>query len=381
MNFLDLKYDCENKKKSEIQNKQHINISTRAKDIIMSDEDVFYVQKNTAENRSMEKKHPSSNMINHIFRNFKDSARASVGNTLTKERDRLNEILHDLNNSQRLIAQNALIENKRKELDVYIDSLKKRKGFSFKINIDSDNIKYLTSDAGQLEKEYYNDKIGGYIEALLEEYAELPYIEREKIFYKSNLETIYAAMNQNKQLSLQVYKNSIVFKPYSICKDPESLYNYLVGLRLIYKYEDDLPEPKKEWQITSIRLSSIQKCSCTTDDAFFSKDIKKQICQNIEKQGVQYLADRGENIKLVVYLDKNGLKDYHKLLHLRPMYVNQLQINEQGGATLEFYCSETQAEYYFFKYGHKAKILEPKYLASKFARKYSNAAKQYSEEC
>lgn len=62
---------------------------------------------------------------------------------------------------------------------------------------------------------------------------------------------------------------------------------------------------------------------------------------------------------------------YGKMLHLRPGYAHK------EGKDYVFFCTAWQAQNYFFKFGHNAKIIEPQYLAELFQRKYQSAAKQY----
>ena len=90
---------------------------------------------------------------------------------------------------------------------------------------------------------------------------------------------------------------------------------------------------------------------------------------------VQYLSDKREIQKIVVQFDLEGMKMYQKMLHLRPMY-----INKRNDLIYEFECPLSQAEFYFFKFGHHVKILEPLNLADRFAQEYRFAAAQYSDK-
>ena len=49
------------------------------------------------------------------------------------------------------------------------------------------------------------------------------------------------------------------------------------------------------------------------------------------------------------------------------------------GSEYVFYCTQQQAEYYFFKFGKDAEILEPATLRSRFQKLYLEAAGKYQE--
>ena len=360
-----------------IKNKQRLNISERTKAILLNDQDVFRTQNDSVNSAKSDEQHLSSNIINHIFRCYKYDAHASLEHMLKIEENRISDILTEMKPEERKTAINYLISDKRKELISENNWRKMRKGFSFTFNINTDNIKYLVSDEGQREKEFYKDRIGDYIKTVLEEYADCTFVERERIFYKDILEKIHTGLNTKKVLKLYLHsttsvngelKRTIVYmKPYGIYQDSELLYNYIVGTMN--------NDHSAEWSVGAIRLSSIKRCECLSDNASINKKEAEKINLGIKNFGVQYLSDRRDIKKIVVQLDSEGVKMYQKMLHLRPMYVNKCD-----NAIYEFECTSTQAEFYFFKFGHHVKIFEPEELACKFARKYRSAAIQYSEE-
>ena len=58
--------------------------------------------------------------------------------------------------------------------------------------------------------------------------------------------------------------------------------------------------------------------------------------------------------------------------HLRPRY-SEIRDNN----IYVFFCTKDQLEFFFFKFGKDAVILEPKSLAEEFKIKYEDAAKAY----
>lgn len=364
-----------------ISNKQRITISERTKAILLSDMNVFHIDKESVSTIKADVGNLSSNIINHIFRCYRNYAHASMEQTLASEEAELNKTLEqkEMDKAQKKIAVECLLEKRREELTEENNERKKRKGFSFTFNVDNENIEYLKTDAAQCEGAFYGDNVGGYIKTVLEEYADLPYIEREKIFYEDILNKINADLSLDEKnvrmLKLHLYRKINVngksekaivhMKPYGIRRDSEYLYNYVVGIMKIINADDS------EWSIASIRLSSIKQCEYMLGNATISNKCKKDIESKIKTHGVQYLS-ADENIKkIVVKLDDKGERMYRIMLHLRPMYT------ECKNGIYTFMCSATQAEYYFLQFEEHAKILEPSDLADLFHRKYISAAKQY----
>lgn len=361
-----------------IQNKQRLNISERTKAILLNDQDVFRTQNGFMTTSKADDQKLPSHIINHIFKCYKYDAHASIAHMLEIERSRLSDVLKDMKPDQREKAIGYLTSDKREKLIVENNTRTERKGFSFTFNIDKDNIEYLVSAEAEREAEFYDNKIGNYIKAILEEYADHPFVERERIFYKDILVKIHNGLDTKKVLKLSLHsttyingelkRTTVYMKPYGIYQDSEFLYNYLVGMMK--------NTSTSAWSVGSIRLSSIQKCEClSSNDANINDKAEKQINLGLKMRGTQYLSDTRETQKIVIQLDPEGEKMYKKMLHLRPMYTNK-----RDNAIYEFECTSTQAEFYFFKFGHHVKILEPVDLASKFARKYRSAARQYPEE-
>ncbi|MCR5211410.1 MAG: hypothetical protein K6C41_02560 [Lachnospiraceae bacterium] len=55
-------------------------------------------------------------------------------------------------------------------------------------------------------------------------------------------------------------------------------------------------------------------------------------------------------------------------------------IDEKDPHIYRFHAAENQLEFYFFKFGKDARILEPKRLAEKFEMMYSEDAKAYKSK-
>lgn len=340
-------------------NKQRLNLSDHAYYIVSYDAGVFRNQAGKDAGRG--------EMINRIFRYSRDSADSSIAAALIKKEQYLDEVLGSDRDGCR-DAKARLLEVERRKLisDSKRRLQEKRQAFSFRI--DKDNMRYL-GDEGMAEAEYYEDKIGSYIKAVIEEYCDKPYVEREAIYFRNHLNEIELADGKLLKIKLHTTnsgKDNIMYmKPLDVRQDGEKMYNYLVGLKAASR--------SGSWAPGSVRLTSIKECEALSQNAPITGKKRKELEEAIQKRGVQYLSADGTE-KIVIRFTKDGIKMYNRMLHLRPSCSQKLD-----ALTYEFDCTPFQAETYFFKFGRHAKVLESKELADKFLRKYKDAAKQYEQ--
>lgn len=385
MYFSDLSFECEHQGENftgnTVDNKQRINLSDHAYNVLLEDMEVFrvpHVKKSALDQPNW------SGMVNRIFRGYRCTAHASVAQTLANEKNRLMGILGTMEPAAMEQAAELLVADMRKSLQKEIALRKKHHGHRGEIRIDGDSRKILASPEAQREKEYYDNRIGLYLDVLLEEYAELPFVERERIFYSKELEEFAMGISKGRVVQLilhstrrvrdttknnaaYVVENNVLYiKPFAAQQDPEHLYNYLVGMIS--------SKPDTDWQIGAVRLSSVKECRRGSGSGALTKDDENLLGSAIKKRGVQYLSETNGGERIVVQFTPEGEKLYHRMLHLRPKYVARSQNGRYA-----FDCTRQQAENYFFKFGHHVKILEPCDLAGMFYRKYSSAARQYSE--
>ena len=219
---------------------------------------------------------------------------------------------------------------------------------------------------GCKEDKYYDNKRGKYIKCVLEEYARLPYIEREKIYLTPFITEIEKAIHDKKQLRVTTEKGAIYnVYPYDISSDPLSTANYLVG----YSQQDDNPDA--ELRPCSFRISALKHVKISkSKSAFIPKEKQKNLSKLVASRGVQFLISTEEEIH--VRLTDSGRHKYYRQSHLRPTLVE-----EQEGNIFVFRCTNAQAEFYFFKFGKDAEILFPAELREKFKSMYQSAADIY----
>ncbi len=353
------------------RNKQRLTLSHRAYSTLLHDDDIFEPDKKSKRPGG----DPSSTLINQIFQNFHETAESSIQMKLSVEREAL--ALRFVGQEKAEICTDVVLDLLREQLEKNVHRRQQDKGCSFFVRLSKPVLEALASDELREDAEFYSGKVGGYLKALLEEYCELPYAERERIYYKEQLQLIELAIANREQLKLTLNSrkktaaalgaaapNNITYlKPLCIQKDAEHLYNYLVGMTSA--------QPGGPWNIGCVRLSSIKKISSLKCSGFISAADQQKILEAIQKNGVQYLPSQGAEQTILVQLTPYGERKYHQILHLRPQYV------QKEGAVYTFDCTPRQAENYFFKFGHDVKILAPQELAEKFKRMYESAAEQY----
>lgn len=348
----------------DVENKLRLNLSDYAFSVLNYDMEAFHLCQPDS------KRIPSA-VINQVFFCFKDIATSSIALSTNTKKEELATLFEGLECSER--AVDRMVNAYKKELIAATSERLKIRSNPFSIRVDERNLEYLRSDDGQAESIYYNDRVGLYIKALVEEYCQLPYVMREKMFFRDNLNEITRAVNEAKTVKLKLQsqrkssereQNNIIYmRPFCVEDDSEHMYNYIAGMAA--------PTQGGPWKLQAIRLSNIQKAEYQKKAGFLSADERKYIRGKINRLGIQYLSDDPELTKVVVQFTPYGEKQYRQIMHLRPTYT------KKSGLIYEFYCPLFQATTYFFKFGHNAKVLAPQSLADLFKRRYESAAKQY----
>lgn len=350
------------------ENKQRINLSKHAYDTLSHDASVFFPDDFTGV--------LPSGFINQIIRCFADSAEASIAALLRSRREDYACILAPMApEPQRGQALELLLEAEKQRLLECRDQRLKEKGHSFSFRINRENLDQFRTAAVQDEAVYYQDNVGAYLKAVLEEYCTLPYVRRELIYYDAEVQCIRTAIALKKRLKLYLRHSHLVtgggtvyMKPYGLLQDSGKKYNYIVGM-LSDSSDSDA------FMYASIRLSSVVRCSTMQKSGILSTGERREILRRIRSSGVPYLSSGIHTQIIKVRLTNNGVQMYNSMLHLRPMYSSKYRHN--GAWIYEFDCLLWEAEIYFFKFGSDALILEPAELSKKFLKKYQAAAEQY----
>ena len=350
------------------ENKQRINLSKHAFDTLSHDASVFLPDDFTGT--------LPSGFINQIFLSCAESAESSIVSTLRSRREEYIRILSPMAPDLRLDrVLDLLLESEKQRLQERANQRLAEKGHSFSFRISKENLDQLRTPALQAEAACYQDNVGSYIKAVLEEYCTQPYVYRELIYYASDVQCIRTAIALKKRLKLCLRNSrlatdgrTIYMKPYGLLQDSGKKYNYIVGM-LSDSHDSDT------FVYASVRLSSVVRSSMMQKSGHLNAEERREILRRIHDAGVPYLSSGNHTQIIKVRLTKEGIRMYNSMLHLRPMYISK---NEDHGAWIyEFDCLPWQAEIYFFKFGPDALIQEPAELSEKFFHKYQRAVQLY----
>ncbi|MGN0115384.1 MAG: WYL domain-containing protein [Acutalibacteraceae bacterium] len=335
------------------QIKVRLNLSPLAYSVVQFDMNVFENEK-------------YSNFLNRVFLNFANSADASIFNTLNRYKSNLEHdlgIIKMIDESARMRIISKLVSNKETELESKANY--EKGGANVSIDLNQSVKDYLFKECS--EEKYYNDRCSKYIKCVIEEYARLPYVEREKIYFKAFVEEIEKAIKENCTLKVSS-GNNIFYEvyPYKFMTDVAIKANYLVGYRKKLNSKDSK-------EICVYRLSRLKHAEARQGHKLFvSEEDIGNLEKSIKTRGVEFLIGNEQYIK--VKMTPNGVYQYNRALNLRPAYIEKSDDN-----IFTFNCTRRQAEFYFFKFGKDAEIIEPLDLRNKFKEEYEKAAEIYRE--
>lgn len=336
--------------------KQRLNLSRLAYEVIQYDQ--FAFQSNSL-----------SGFLNRIFENYAPKADASISCRLRELQGILEESLSEVavDNQTKTMIIKRLVKKEETALRKQSGSYEKWKSFLFSLNVQ--NFSYLSELASECDEQKYYTRRGEYIKSVIEEYARLPYIRRERVYFTPFIKEIAAAIQEKRQLRITTDRNKIYsVYPYQILPDPLSTANYLVGYCRRYQCEEEEKRP------VTFRISALQSVKLEkSKSAFLRKSEQKELARLIASRGVQFMGSGEEEIQ--VRLSEQGKFKYRRQSHLRPVLVKNLDED-----VFVFQCTQAQAEFYFFKFGEDAEIIRPESLRKKMATMYECAAEMYRRE-
>ena len=171
------------------EQKQYLNLSELALATMEGDMQAFCVNS-------------ISGFINHIVLSYADFAEASIGLTLESKVHEWERVFQSMGESGKSVAIECLETDLRRTLIDQIEEYPSGKGLRFRIN--NELLEYLTSEISCNEDIYYENNIGRYIKAIMEEYKRKTYYEREGIYFKELIDNIRLAISQNKLLKIKL---------------------------------------------------------------------------------------------------------------------------------------------------------------------------------
>lgn len=358
--------------------RQHINLSYRAFDVISNDLIVFSPQHLTL-----------SGYINYILESFIEESDATISMAIERKRKYYTDSLLEHRNKplsdSELQTIDTLVEKYKETLISKYTSYPKEKTLKIRLNnyvFDYFNPTNINEKPNWMKEEPIYLTQGSYIKAILEDFTTKPLFEREKYIFNNTYSTLILALKNNDLESRHLvkisyysaYKNqtsNYFVKPYLLTTDNESQYNYLIGLSK--ESNSDL----NKYIPAVFRLSRISRIQViSSKSGKITKEEKKLIETELRAKGVQFIMDEEKQYK--VRLTPEGMRKYNIITHLRPISdMKKTEIDGQGNYILYFYCTSMQMYNYFFKFGKDAIILESRDLANKFKKEYLAALHNY----
>lgn len=318
------------------------------------------------------KEFKKSTLVNVILENYYEEAKSSICMQLEKYETELEEIFSESDTKMKSNYIKILLYGREKELLSAAEELKNlKKNSSWNgIRLRNELFDFLTNEInGSAENKYY-DSLAAYLSTIIEEYTRLPYIKREKIYYKSIFDDIRKAITEKKQIIISKKKTFYVL-PYKIIANPLSTYSYLVG----YSYNED--NGKDSMKPCSYRISELSNSTYRifrSKSACLTKKDKDYLNCQIAEKGVQFLSS--ELLEVVVKFTDKGIENFYRQINLRP---TPLEPVTKSNFPYTFKCSRTQANYYFAHFGVNAEIISPPELRKDFKKKYHDANALYSK--
>lgn len=312
--------------------------------------------------------------INMVIRNFYETANSSISMRLQQYQDSLEENLPDgtPSSSVKAFLKPLLQIEEKRLLDLAASyELPDKNSKSKPYRLQNDLYEAFTDPGSDFhEDHYYHDSRSSYLKTLLEEYAHLPYISRERIYFKQIFEMIEYAIAHKKQLLITVSNGqSYHTLPYKILSDPLSTAHYLTG------FSYPLTGEKENKYTVSYKIATIQKIRIEkSKSGYLHPDDTSVLLSAISEKGVQFLVS--EDVEIHVRFSEAGMHAFEHWLHLRPE--PRSITKEKDSYVAVFHCSLVQASAYFFKFGAKAEILAPSVLREQFLSQYQDAVTCYS---
>lgn len=311
-------------------------------------------------------------LANMILENYYEDAKSSICMQLEKYKSSIEEIYSESDTAIKVNDMKILLHAREKELIASSEELIKSKKCKpwDAIYLRKDFFNFLTEEKNGSKEDKYYDSLAHYLSTIIEEYALLPYIKRERIYYKAIFDDITKAITEKKQIVINK-KETFYVLPYKIMPNPLSTYSYLVG----YAYKEECG--KEKMTPCSYRISELSNGEYRIIKSKYSsltKERKDYLHDQIAEKGVQFLSS--DIIDIKVKFTSKGIENFYRQINLRPTPNEPVTTSNHPYI---FRCSATQARYYFAQFGVNAEILAPKELNKEFKKKYYDAYNSYSK--
>lgn len=290
--------------------------------------------------------------INTLFENFFQEF-SEYEDKLAKKVDEY--LSHDFSKQRKKeITYNliSLINDSRYDLQYYND-------FSFQFILSKKNEQNFA-----IVENYYlkTRSISKYFRDMFISYAARSQDKRELILFRNQYTLLSKAIKENKIIIITNKRGETTkIEPFMISRTKEELYNYLLGI---------YTTTQGKRKVSSRKLYKLEGILVTDQNTKISEQ-EKYLLSETAALGAQFPVT-GDTTQSVVSLTRRGMNLF------KNMYLNRPTPTHREGNVLFFDCTFEQLEFYFFKFGEDAMILEPESLKKRFFHKYLMAMKQYS---
>ncbi|MCR5836040.1 MAG: WYL domain-containing protein [Lachnospiraceae bacterium] len=224
----------------------------------------------------------------------------------------------------------------------------------------------LTSLSNSHTSDFFNNRVGKYINSILEEYASLPFSKRETIIFIDSITELNECISSGATRNItHANGNQFYFIPYKIATDNMGMYYYVIGKSLPY----DCNHPSTE-KLCSFRIDRIT-VGYSNKQLSLSYDDKKALDTCIRNGDIEYLLD--EKKEFTVVFSPKGYNMYKSIFAKRPQYTSISKKEQTNEIICTFNCTEYQFENYFKPFGSLINDIKPDSMKKKFIEFYKEA--------
>ena len=303
--------------------------------------------------------------------NFWKEAKSSLSLYTQMRTIELHELFSSINivESKKQTVITKIIDKEKEKLSEDIAQFNLPTHTSKLYHIGKESIKILEEICN--ENQNYS-RPGQYIRSVVEEYCNLPFIERERIFHKPIYDLIETACIHKRILKVKVSscdkQETYIVYPYKIVPEPFHTQSYLV----CYSRKENEAESAK--RIASFSMARINMPDMYKKTFHFNKQEIDCLEYSIINHSPAYLVGDAEYIR--VRLTNNGKHSYQTRLYSRPEKVAELSSDD----IYVFNCTQHQAFNYFFSFGADAEVISPQSLRERFINTHKCALSCYNQK-
>ncbi|TYB31259.1 MAG: WYL domain-containing protein [Candidatus Mcinerneyibacterium aminivorans] len=206
-----------------------------------------------------------------------------------------------------------------------------------------------------LENKKIEENKSKYFRNLLVTYLDNKPYHRERIVYKNNIDKIFKAIKDQKNVAINYKDEERTLEPYSVKTTKEELFNYL--LCYCYKHQE-----YRTYRISNIKVKYVKK----EDWQHYNEKKIENLSENFDP-----FLSRGKKLK--VKFTGRG-----KDLFENVIFYNRPEVIKRKGNIYILQCSLEKAKAYFASFFDEVEILEPDYIRNHFAEKYQHLSEIYN---